>query len=249
MSCPDPDRYAHAISPSASPPAALVLPAFDEAAALSWLVARADDYLTATRSAHTLIVVDDGSRDGTTCVLAALASARANLIVVRHDGSRGYGAALRTGFAVALSTGHQWIAWCDANGRYDPIDVDLLVGGARAHGVELAIGYRRRAEAWTRRAVGRIGRSIHGPDVRDVHCGFRAIRRDALARLAPLLSSDHAGISELLARARDLGLRYTEVGVNHHPRAGAVRPSAGARTPSRRPRTARSPCLAWRSSG
>jgi glycosyltransferase involved in cell wall biosynthesis len=170
---------------------ALFFPAFDAAATLPWLIARADDHLAATRAAHRVIVVDDGSGDDTARVLSALAAARANLIVVRHDRHRGSGAALRTGFAVALSTGHEWIASCDTDGRLDPADVDLVVGAARADGVEMAFA----------------------------NSGFRAIRRDALARLAPLLQADGADIDEQLrARARDLGVRCIEVPIGHHDR-------------------------------
>ena len=64
-----------------------MLPAFNEATNLPWVVARADDHLAATRAGHTVIVVDDGSTDATPSVLAALAGARANLITIRHDGN------------------------------------------------------------------------------------------------------------------------------------------------------------------
>jgi glycosyltransferase involved in cell wall biosynthesis len=104
----------------------------NEADTLPRLVACADEHLAATRSAHTVIVVDDGSTDGTRHVLSALATARHHLIITRPDAARGHGAALRTGLSIALSTGHEWIAYRDTDGPFDPGDVDVRIGAARA---------------------------------------------------------------------------------------------------------------------
>jgi glycosyltransferase involved in cell wall biosynthesis len=213
----------------------LFLPAWNEASSLPEVVARADDHLAHRRAPYSVIVVDDGSTDATPVTVGSLAHARSNVIGVHHETNRGYGAALRTGFAVGLSTGHEWIAFCDADGQFDPSDVDLLVGAAREQGADMAIGYRRqRADPVARRILGRgwglVSRVTLGVDARDIDCGFKAIHRSALARIAPLLTSDHAAISpELLLRARDLDLHVVEVGVDHAPRRDGAQSGANPR--------------------
>jgi glycosyltransferase involved in cell wall biosynthesis len=203
---------------------ALFLPAWNEASNLPRVVARADAHLARGADPYTLIVVDDGSTDDTASVLAALQAGRPHLHSVRHQANRGYGSALRTGFHVGLATGHEWIAYCDADGQFDPADLDRLLDAAEAHGADLAIGYRvRRADRLSRRVLGHgwhlVSRVVLGVRARDVDCGFKVIRRDALAELAPELVSDYATISpELLVRAQRHGLRVVEVPLAHAPR-------------------------------
>jgi glycosyltransferase involved in cell wall biosynthesis len=79
-----------------------------------------------------VIVVDDGSTDRTPHVLSALAAARHNLIVTRRNDRRGRCAALQTGLSIAMSTGHEWIAYRETDAPFDPGDVDLQIGAARA---------------------------------------------------------------------------------------------------------------------
>src|SRR5436305_15339036 len=78
-----------------------VLPAFNEAANLEESVGRMAKALKTHARAFEIIVVDDGSQDGTPGVLARLKTVHPTLRVVRHPGNRGYGAALRSGFDAA----------------------------------------------------------------------------------------------------------------------------------------------------
>src|SRR5207245_10964069 len=86
-----------------------------------------------------IIVVDDGSQDGTAGVLDQLKAAHPSLRVVRHPVNRGSGAALRSGFAAARLP---WIFLLDADNQFDPIELGLFLEGAG--GGEIVVGCRRR---------------------------------------------------------------------------------------------------------
>src|SRR5215207_7642117 len=90
--------------PPPDPPAcflSLVIPAYNEEAGVAQAVAEADDALRRLGPAYEILVVDDGSRDGTAQAVLAAARGRPNVRLLRHATNRGYGAALRTGFEAA----------------------------------------------------------------------------------------------------------------------------------------------------
>jgi glycosyltransferase involved in cell wall biosynthesis len=202
----------------------LFLPAWNEAENLASVVSAADDHL-AQHDDHVVLVIDDGSTDATPEVVRALHAERPHVRGLRHPQNRGYGAALRTGFHAGLEAETEWVAYCDADGQFDPADVDKLIDAAEATGADLAIGFREhRADRLSRRLMGRgwhlLARVVLGVHARDVDCGFKAIRREALQVLEPQLVGDYATISpELLARARRHGMTIVEVGLPHAPRA------------------------------
>src|SRR5260370_13597265 len=79
----------------------LVMPAYNEAAGICQAVAEADAALAELTADYEILVVDDGSRDGTSALVAEEAARRPHVRLLRHSVNRGYGAALRTGFAAA----------------------------------------------------------------------------------------------------------------------------------------------------
>lgn len=213
---------------------AIFFPAWNEAANLPYVVENAITYLHSRHEPYTVIIVDDGSTDNTVEIVRELENLYPGCLrYVRHERNMGYGAALRTGFAEGLRTGMDWVGFCDADGQFDPKDVDRLIRGATESGSEIAIGYRiKRADTFERRMMGHGWRWLSqlalGYSARDVDCGFKVFRRQALAVISAELSGDHATISpEMLARAMRAGLRITEVGVNHYPRQSGE--SSGAR--------------------
>jgi hypothetical protein len=162
---------------------------------------------------HEVIVVDDGSCDGTAAAVPAAAAVR----VLRHATSRGYGSALRTGFAAAREP---WLFFTDGDGQFDVRDLPRVV--AAAGDADLVAGYRApRADPLGRRLCGRawtaLVRLTLGVRVRDVNCAFKLLRRDVLAA-GPLESAGALVNAELLGKAVRQGFRVRQVAVSHHPR-------------------------------
>ncbi|WP_197383169.1 glycosyltransferase family 2 protein [Mycolicibacterium mengxianglii] len=213
--------------PISEPPlsVALFMPAFNEAENLPSVVASACDFFDRVGiEERTVIVVDDGSTDNTAAVIQHL-QREYSVVAVQHQVNLGYGRALRSGFAAALDTGHEWIAYCDSDGQFSPADLALLLVAASSHQVDIVLGYReQRADNLVRRAAGRtwhrISRLVLKFRAADVDCGFKLLHRTAIAEVAGELRSDFAAISpELLARLHRAGHRFVEVPVPHYPRA------------------------------
>jgi glycosyltransferase involved in cell wall biosynthesis len=207
-----------------APSVALFMPAFNEAANVGGVVKRAHEFFDRVGiSNRTIIVVDDGSTDGTPATLKDVCAAYP-IEVVRHAANAGYGRALRSGFEAAIATGHEWIAFCDSDGQFDPADFALLLVAAQSHRADIILGIRaKRSDNIARRAAGRgwhgISRLLLSYDAADVDCGFKLMRRSVLASVVSQLQSDYAAISpELLARLHRAGHQFVEVPVPHYPR-------------------------------
>jgi glycosyltransferase involved in cell wall biosynthesis len=205
-----------------------VLPAFNEEANLEQSVGRMADALKAQARASEIIVVDDGSRDGTAAVLERLKAIHPGLRIIRHPENRGYGAALRSGFAAAH---YPWVFLMDADNQFDPADVAALL--ARAADADIVAGYRkqrrdplpRRLNAW---AFFTLVTILFGRLARDVNCAFKLMRRDLLARMD--LHSEGALINtEVFVLARQMQARIVEVPIPHYPRTSGRQTGANLR--------------------
>lgn len=199
------------------PSLTVVLPSRDEEANLPRVVP--DALRSAGEIARTveLLIVDDGSRDRTYAVAAELARADARVRVLRHEASRGYGAALRTGFAAAAS---EWVFYTDSDGQFDLEDLRALPELLQS--CDVVVGYRvHRRDPWLRCLGGwcwtRVVNAAFDLHLRDADCAFKVFPRAFLATTE--LSSTGALISaELVARARGRGLRVEQLAVRHRPR-------------------------------
>jgi glycosyltransferase involved in cell wall biosynthesis len=205
-----------------------VMPAFNEEANLEQSVGRMATALAAQARAFEVIVVDDGSRDGTAVVLERLKAIHPSLRVVRHPVNRGYGAALRSGFA---ATRYPWVFLMDADNQFDPADVAALL--ARAADADIVAGYRRqrrdplprRLNAW---AFFTLVTILFGRLARDVNCAFKLMRRELLDRME--LHSEGALINtEVFVLARQLHARVVEVPIPHYPRISGRQTGANLR--------------------
>ena len=205
-----------------------VMPAFNEEANLEQSVGRMAAALAAQARAFEVIVVDDGSRDGTAAVLERLKPIHPSLRVVRHSVNRGYGAALRSGFAAAR---YPWVFLEDADNQFDPADVAALV--ARAADADIVAGYRkrrrdpllRRLNAW---AFFTLVTILFGRLAKDVNCAFKLMRRDLLERMN--LHSEGALINtEVFVLARQLHARVVEVPIQHYARTSGRQTGANLR--------------------
>ncbi|HEY6759695.1 MAG TPA: glycosyltransferase family 2 protein [Baekduia sp.] len=197
----------------------IVLPCHDEAGNVERMVAEATAAARAVADAHEILIVDDGSRDPTRAVAQAEADRDPRVRLLVHEVNRGYGAALRTGFAAARL---EWVFLTDADCQFDLME--LTAAAPLALSCDLVCGYRvHRADPLHRRlnarAWNRLVRSTFGGlGVRDVDCAFKLMRRD-LVQALPLQADGAVVSTELIVRARMAGARIGELGVTHRPRA------------------------------
>jgi glycosyltransferase involved in cell wall biosynthesis len=202
------------------PELSLFFPCHDEADNLDALVADALVALPALATTYEVILVDDGSRDDTARVAGRLVERHGGLVrLIRHEVNRGYGGALRSGFAAARYAN---LAYTDGDRQFRVADLARLVECAEATDSPVVIGYRlQRADPPLRLIYAtfyRIANRIwFGLRVRDVDCAAKLFRRDALQGIS--VHSDGAFFSaELLIRLRVAGVTIDEVGVPHYPR-------------------------------
>jgi glycosyltransferase involved in cell wall biosynthesis len=169
-----------------------------------------------------IIVVNDGSRDGTGAIADALAGEYDEVRVAHHVQNQGYGGALRTGFAEAK---FPWVFFTDGDGQFDLNEIDGFL--AAADDVEVVIGYRlQRADHFGRRVNTWLWslavRALFQLRVRDIDCAFKLLSRHALDEVGPLTASGAVISTELLVGIRRARLPIREIGVHHYPReAGA----------------------------
>ena len=197
----------------------LILPAFNEAVVIGRAVAEAEAALVGRFAAFEVIVVDDGSCDGTAAVVERMRPDAPHTRLLRHGTNRGYGAALRTGFEAAR---FPLVAFTDADCQFDLTELADLAALTADH--DIAAGYRAdRKDPWRRRFLSRgynlLTRTLLGTGVRDVDCALKVFRRAALAQLYPESRGFFVN-TEMLTRARRLGLTVAERPVTHRPRAG-----------------------------
>ncbi len=218
-----------------TPALTVVVPAYDEAARLPATLERMAAYLGAPAqwSPAEIIVVDDGSSDGTEAS-AGRVLARAGVAgrVERHRVNRGKGAAVRTG--MAASRGRR-VLLSDADlatpieelERLWPLSDDrTVVVGSRA--VDRRLIERR--QPWYRDLMGRtfnlLVRALLGGEIHDTQCGFKLFPGELARHLARVQRLDGFAFDvELLARSRALGYGIREVGVRwRHVEASRVSP-------------------------
>ena len=194
-------------------------PAYNDEATIGGLVRGALAVLPDLADDFEVIVVDDGSTDGTAAVLEGLAREDPRVRVVRHGSNRGYGGALRTGFASATK---ELVFYTDGDGQYDVRELARL-RPLLSDGVDIVNGYKiKRADAWRRKALGaaynRLAHLLFSIPIRDVDCDFRLLRRRAVERV-PLFSSSGSICVELVHKLHRAGCVFAEVPVHHYPRA------------------------------
>jgi glycosyltransferase involved in cell wall biosynthesis len=201
----------------ARPAISLVLPAYNEAENIERAVREAAA-AGALAASYEVVVVDDGSRDATVERLQALETELGPALrVIRHATNRGYGAALRTGFAAAEG---ELVFYTDSDNQFD---LSELAGALPLMNEwDAVLGYRIARKDARRRLLtswvfNRLSCAVFGLTVRDLNCSFKLFRRDVL-RALPLESNDFFIDTELVVRLHRGGFRYVEKGVTHLPR-------------------------------
>jgi glycosyltransferase involved in cell wall biosynthesis len=194
-------------------------PAYNDSGTIASLV------ITSLKAAQRLtpdfevIIVNDGSADATAAIADELARTYPQVRVVHHDKNRGYGGALRSGFAAAT---RDLVFYTDGDAQYDPAEMEAL-WAALSDDVDLVNGYKiSRSDPLHRILIGRIYhhtvRLLFGLRVRDVDCDFRLMRRAIFEQVA-LERNSGVICLEMMKKIQDAGFRVAEVPVHHYHRA------------------------------
>ncbi len=195
----------------------LVLPAYNEESGIRQAIDEACEALDELASAYEVLVVDDGSSDGTAAVVAEIAAKRRQVRLLEHESNRGYGAALRTGFAAAR---FERVAFTDADCQFHLADLGRLL--QLSDRFPLVVGWRQqRQDTWRRcflsRGYNLLTSVLLGTRVRDCDCALKVFRLEVLPDLLPETNTFFVN-AEMLTKARQHGLDVAEVGVRHRPR-------------------------------
>jgi glycosyltransferase involved in cell wall biosynthesis len=207
------------------PPAArkpglsVFFPAYNDSGTIASLVIAALQAARSLTPDFEVIIVNDGSADATAEIADELARTYPEVRVVHHDRNRGYGGALRSGFAAAT---RELVFYTDGDAQYDPREMTVL-WQALSDEVDLVNGYKiSRSDPLHRIVIGRIYhhtvRVLFGLQVRDVDCDFRMMRRAIFERVA-LEKNSGVICLEMMKKIQDAGFRITEVPVHHYHRA------------------------------
>jgi glycosyltransferase involved in cell wall biosynthesis len=201
------------------PSISVFFPAYNDAGTIASMVVLADRTLRKLTDDYEVIVVNDGSRDHTAQILSELEAVYPKLRAIHHPANRGYGSALRTGFA---SASKEWIFYTDGDAQYDVRELEKLVPLMTAD-VDVVNGYKiSRSDPLHRIVIGDIYcwivRLAFGIKIRDVDCDFRLVRRVSYNRVR-LNSTSGTICVEMIKSFQDAGLRFAEAPVHHYHRA------------------------------
>jgi glycosyltransferase involved in cell wall biosynthesis len=206
-----PDRPAAGLS--------VFFPAYNDSGTIASMVIRTVKAASELTRDFEIIVVDDGSADGTAEIADELARTYPQVRAVHHPKNRDYGAALQTGFRSATK---DLIFYTDGDAQYDPAELSVLWSRMTAD-CDLVNGYKiSRADPAHRIIIGRVYHHIvsvlFGLTLRDVDCDFRLMRRAIFDRINLEKTSGIICV-EMMKKIQDAGFRIEEAPVHHYHRA------------------------------
>jgi glycosyltransferase involved in cell wall biosynthesis len=194
-------------------------PAYNDAPSLPALIGATFAALERHVADYEVIVVNDGSYDNTAAVLEDLEGQyRPWLRVVTHTENRGYGGALRSGFAASTK---DFVFYTDGDGQYDVGELPLLLARMTPE-TGLVNGYKLERHdpahrVWIGNVYNFCARLLFRIRIRDIDCDYRLIRRSLLEKIR-LTSTSGTICVELVRKLELSGCAVAEVGVHHYPR-------------------------------
>lgn len=204
------------------PSLSVIIPVYNEAATLAEILSR----VRATRLAQQIIVVDDGSADGSDEILRRLQySDTPSLTLLRHPRNLGKGAAMRTGLSAVTG---ELVLVQDADLEYDPADYPALLAPFADPAVEVVYGSRnlqRNARSsfsfyWGGRALSWLTNLLYGAHITDEATGYKIIKTYLLREIG-LETDGFEFCPEVTAKLFQRGVTIREVPISYHPRSWA----------------------------
>jgi glycosyltransferase involved in cell wall biosynthesis len=202
------------------PGLSVFFPAYNDAGTIASLVITSVKVAATLTDDYEVIVINDCSQDDTAKILDELARIYPDHVrIVHHETNRGYGGALRTGFATARK---DFIFYTDGDGQYDPSEMTVLWQTMRDD-VDWVNGWKiSRSDPLHRIIIGRVYhhmvKLLFGLRMRDVDCDFRLMRR-RIFDVVRLEKNSGVICLEMMKKFQDAGFRIAETPVHHYHRA------------------------------
>lgn len=206
----------------------VILPVHNEQDNIKKTVEDSLDFLSCQESfgEYEIIVVDDGSTDGTAHILKELAGSIEGLKVVTHSKNLGYGRALVSGVRQARFS---WVFMMDADGQFKISSLGDMLKFISDY--DIITGYRyKRSDPFYRVFIGKVYTALacllFGLRLKDINCGFKLFKREVLDFDRTVC---HAGVfyTDIFVKAKAKGYKVKEVPVKHFLRAGGMQTGAG----------------------
>jgi GT2 family glycosyltransferase len=214
-----------AVESPSQPRILATIPAYNEAGYIEAIIKKTQQYV------DRVVVVDDGSSDGTSRY-----AARAGADVVLHEPNKGYGEAIKSCFDAANRLFADIVVTMDGDGQHDPQDLPAIIGPIMAGQADIVIGSRflnnnNRVPAYRKlgiKAITGLYNVFSSMKMSDAQSGFRAYNKKALALLLPLQEKGMPISTEIIIKARKLGLRVVEVPITviYHGESSTINPVA-----------------------
>ncbi len=203
-------------------------PCYNEQENVGRTVEKALEVMEKLNADFEVIIVDDGSSDGTGQIADEIAGRDKRVKVVHHQHNLGYGAALQSGFKTATK---ELVFYTDGDGQFDINEMPPLLSLMQKHDIVSCYRLNRR-DSIIRKINGwcwsKLVCLMFGMKIRDIDCAFKLYKREIFNKLE--LSSTGALIdAEILARAARKGYRITQKGVHHYPRTSGEQSGANIR--------------------
>lgn len=205
-----------------------VIPAYNEADNIPGVLKACLETSKSLSTAFEIIVVDDGSIDGTSEEVTSVQRNNPEVVLIKHEKNLGIAQTVRDGFAAARFS---HIFYTDADAQFDPDDIKHLLPYADKY--DFVVGYRaqradpfnRKLNAWLYNLSLRVLLRI---PIRDIDCAFKLIKTDSLRSLNASSNSAFY-FAELINAAVRSGMTFYEIPVNHYPRQNGMQTGANPR--------------------
>jgi len=203
------------------------MPAYNEEANIGKMIENSIAVISKITDDYEIVVVNDGSKDGTGRVVQEKAQTYPQVRLVQHPVNLGYGAAVFDGFVAATK---EWTFFTDGDCQFVLDEINKLLPRTREG--DMVVGYRApRRDPWLRVLYGKgwsmLVTILFGYTARDIDCAFKLFKREIITKIGSQIQSRGATFSaEWLVRTKRAGYKIVEVPVTHLPRVAGSQTGA-----------------------